>query len=288
MSARIEHMFDIDLSALDEMATLAHVEQVRALAEQTEVRLLQTAAHWADLHSELARAISPLLPGSEKLVQFGGDGTPAVAEFAPAELGVVLATSSAAAERLVGDALDLRHRLPRLWARIVAGEVKPWIGRRCAEATRHLSVHTVAVVDRRIARYAHSLSWGRIEAIIAACWLECDPEAAAEADAAAQGSLGVWVTDQPTEPGTKEIFIRAEAPDALRFNASIGGIATGLGTLGDTRPVMCAVRPRSGSWPTPKTPWTCSPTSTPPPQTPIRHRSRRHRRHRDRSRPART
>ncbi|MGA9344715.1 MAG: DUF222 domain-containing protein [Nocardioidaceae bacterium] len=149
----------------------------------------------------------------------------------------MLATSSSVAERLVGDALDLRHRLPRLWGRIVAGEVKPWIGRKTAEATRHLSVDTVAVVDRRIASYAHSLSWGRIEAIIAACWLECDPEAAAEADAAAQGSLGVWVTDQPSEPGTQEIFIRAEAPDALRFNASIGGIATGLGTLGDTRPV---------------------------------------------------
>ncbi len=230
-------MFDTDLSALDEMATLAHVEQARALAEQTEVRLLQTAAHWADLHSELARPTSPLLPGSEKLVCFGGDGTPGLAEFAPAELGVVLATSSSVAERLVGDALDLRHRLPRLWGRIVAGEVKPWIGRKTAEATRHLSVETVAVVDRRIARYAHSLSWGRIEAIIAACWLECDPDAAAEADAAAQGSLGVWVTDQSTEPGTQEIFIRAEAPDALRFNASIGGLATGLGTLGDTRPV---------------------------------------------------
>ncbi len=231
-------MFDINLSALDEPATLAAAEHARAVVEQGEVRLLQTAAHWADLHSELARATSPLLPGSEQLVCFGGDGTPGVAEFAPAELGVVLATSSSAAERLVGDALDLRHRLPRLWARIVAGEVKPWIGRRCAEATRHLSMDTVAVVDRRIAKYAHSLSWGRIDAIIAACWMECDPEAAAEADEAAQGSLGVWLQDhQPGQAGTGEIFIRAEAPDALRFNASIGGLATGLGALGDTRPV---------------------------------------------------
>ena len=41
----------------------------------------------------------------------------------------------------------------------------------------------------------------------------------------------------PSEPGTGEIFIRAEAPDAWRFNASIGGLATGLGTLGDNRPV---------------------------------------------------
>ena len=237
MSDRIEHMFDTDLSALDETAILSHVEEVRVVAEQTEVRLLQAAACWADLHSELARATSPLLPGSEKLVLFGGDGTPGVAEFAPAELGVVLATSTAAAERLVGDALDLRHRLPKVWARVCAGEVKPWIGRRTAEATRHLSVETAAVVDRRIAKYAHSLSWGRIEAIIAACWMECDPEAAAEADAAAQGALGVWVKDQPTEPGTGEIFIRAEAPDALRFDAAIGGLATGLGALGDTRPV---------------------------------------------------
>ncbi|MGA9345512.1 MAG: DUF222 domain-containing protein, partial [Nocardioidaceae bacterium] len=199
-------MFDTDLSALDETATLSFVETARAAADRAEVDVLQAAAHWADLHGGLARATSPLLPGSEQRVLFGGDGTPAVAEFAPAELGVVLATSSSAAERLVGDALDLRHRLPRLWARVCAGEVKPWIGRKAAEATRHLSLETVAVVDRRVARYAHSLSWGRIEAIIAACWLECDPDAA---DAHAQASLGVWVKDQPTEPGTKEIFIRA-------------------------------------------------------------------------------
>ncbi len=109
-------MFDTHLSALDEIATLSYVETTRAAVEQGEVRLLEAAAHWADLHSELARATSPLLPGSEQLVLFGGDGTPAVAEFAPAELGVVLATSTTAAERLVGDALDLRHRLPRLWA----------------------------------------------------------------------------------------------------------------------------------------------------------------------------
>ncbi|MFY9914717.1 MAG: DUF222 domain-containing protein [Nocardioidaceae bacterium] len=227
-------MFDTDLSALDEPATLSFVETSRAAADRIEVDILKAATHWADLHSELARATSPLLPGSEKLVLFGGDGTPGVAEFAPAELGVVLATSTSAAERLVGDALDLRHRLPKVWARVCAGEVKPWIGRRTAEATRHLSVETVAVVDRRIAKYAHSLSWGRIEAIIAACWMECDPDAAAAADAVAQGSLGVWL-DQSSEVGTKKIFIQAEAADAIWFDASVDRTAHGLGLLGDAR-----------------------------------------------------
>ncbi len=227
-------MFDTDLDALDETATLSYVETARAAADRAEVDILQAAAHWADLHSELARATSPLLPGSEKLVQFGGDGTPVLAEFAPSELGVVLATSPSAAERLVGDALDLRHRLPRLWARIVAGEVKPWIGRTCADATRHLSVETVAVVDRRIAKYAHALSWGRIEAIIAACWLECDPDAAAEADERAQRSLGVWL-DQSGEVGTKKVFIQAEPADAIWFDATVDRTADGLGLLGDPR-----------------------------------------------------
>ncbi len=63
MAGRIEHMFDTDLSALDELATLAAAEHARAVLSRREVRLLQTAAHWADLHSELARTTGPTLLG---------------------------------------------------------------------------------------------------------------------------------------------------------------------------------------------------------------------------------
>ena len=59
-----------------------------------------------------------MLPGVERLIGFGGDGTPEVAEFAPAELGAALGVSDTSAAMLIGDGLDLRHRLPRLWARI--------------------------------------------------------------------------------------------------------------------------------------------------------------------------
>ena len=111
------------------------------------MRILQAAVHWADLHATVDET-QVALPGCEQLVLLGGAGTPEVAEFAPAELGAVLAISPFAASRLVADALDLRHRLPRLWARMLAGEVKPWIGRKSAEATRTLSAETAAVVDR--------------------------------------------------------------------------------------------------------------------------------------------
>jgi len=85
-----------------------------AEADRLGAGILAAAAHWADLHGHLdddpdGRA----LPGMEQLVRLGGDGTPEVAEFAPAELGAELAMSPFAARQLIADALDLRHRLPR-------------------------------------------------------------------------------------------------------------------------------------------------------------------------------
>ncbi len=137
-----------------------------------------------------------------------------------------------AARQLIGDALDLRHRLPRLWDRVLAGEVKPWIGRKTAEATRSLSAETAAVVDHRVTRWAHSLSWGRLENMIAAAIIAADPAAATEAAEATERSQGVWV-GRSSEHGIKDIFIRTEAPNAIWFDASIDRVADSLAALGD-------------------------------------------------------
>jgi hypothetical protein len=224
-------MFDTDPTQLDAAALLADVEFARAVSEQAEIRILADAAHWADLHAVVDET-QVALPGCEQLVFLGGFGTPEVAEFAPAELGAVLAISPHSAARLIGDALDLRHRLPRLWARIQAGEVRPWIGRNTAQTTRTLSVETAAVVDRRITPWAHSLSWGRLEAIIEAVVIEADPEAAALAVQQAEQAQGVWLRPS-NDHGIKDIYIRTQAPAAIWFDASCDRIADGLGLLGD-------------------------------------------------------
>ncbi|MBA3311271.1 MAG: hypothetical protein H0U28_14670, partial [Nocardioidaceae bacterium] len=104
-------MFDIDFTGLDADATLATAGSVRAVADRAEVLVLAAAAHWAYLHGHLDDPDGRALPGMEELVRFGGDGTPEVTEFAPAELGAELAMSAYAARLLVADALDLRHRL---------------------------------------------------------------------------------------------------------------------------------------------------------------------------------
>ncbi len=227
-------MFDIDFTALDANATLATAGSARAVAERAEVVVLQAAAHWADLHGDLdTDPDGRALPGMEELIQLGGDGTPKVAEFAPAELGAELSMSPFAARQLIADALDLRHRLPLLWGRVLAGEVKPWIGRKTADATRAVSAEVAAVVDRRVTKWAHSLSWGRLENIIAAASIAADPAAAAATADGAARSQGVWV-GQSSDHGIKDIFIRTEAPNAIWFDATIDRIADSLAALGDT------------------------------------------------------
>ena len=85
-------MFENDLVELDAAATLAAAEANEHALITAETRRLCIAAHWADLHPGDAIAQSRL-PGIEHPVRLGGEGTPTVAGFAPAELGCVLRIS---------------------------------------------------------------------------------------------------------------------------------------------------------------------------------------------------
>jgi len=93
-------------------------------AERAQVELV---AHWCDLHST-RHPVLPTVPGAERSVVIGGDGTPSVGEFAAAELGVLLDMTTTSALWLMRDVLGLRHRHPRLFAavrRVRPGSSRP-------------------------------------------------------------------------------------------------------------------------------------------------------------------
>jgi hypothetical protein len=224
---------DPDLSLLDADALLSAAEGNERALRAAEARRLQVAAAWADLHGALddPRRCAAL-PGAERLVRLGGDGAPPVAEFAPAELGAALAMSADAAADLIGDVLDLRHRLPLLWARVRAGEVRAWAARRIARVTRLASCDAAAAVDRRVAPFAHSLPLGRLERVAQAAMIEADPEGAEKAADAARDGQGVWVAREAVN-GYQDIFIRTDAASAAQFDTAVDQVADALGALGD-------------------------------------------------------
>src|SRR6266498_1825240 len=230
-------MFDGDPSALSPDAALAAAAEYRAVADHAETRLLEVAAHWADLHPVVDPVVdrpdNVILPGMEQTVVCGGDGCPEVAEFAPVEFGAALGVSSTAACALIGDALALRHRLPETWARVRAGAVQPWRARKIAAATHRLSRAAAALVDARVAPIADTVTTHRLERIVQAAVLDADPDQAQAAADTHAAERGVWVGRDDLH-GSKTVFIKAAAGDVLRLDASTDRIADLLARLGDT------------------------------------------------------
>ena len=232
LSDKLEHMFE-QFEELDANTALACAVDRRRAADRAEAELLGIAAHWADLHPVVEGDPDGFrVPGMEKLVSLAGAGTPEVAEFAPAELGTALGISTYAAQLLVGDSLELRHRLPRLWARIQAGSLQAWRGRQIAERTRSLSVEAASWVDAQVAPFAHKIALRRIIDAVEAALIRFDPEAAAKKAREASDGRGVWIDDEMTD-GTRSIRIQADALDAAAFDDTIDRIADALAGLGD-------------------------------------------------------
>src|SRR6476469_5006911 len=138
----------------------------RALARQAAVDELEAALDWAHLHSacpdELPAHWGDATLHAEGVVTLAGAGAPLVAEFAPAELAAALGISREAGAALVADALELGHRLPRLWGCVRRGEVEAWRARRIAEHTRDLSPEAADDADCLVS--ACPAQFGQVEA----------------------------------------------------------------------------------------------------------------------------
>ena len=231
-SPYIEWVFENELVELDAASTLAAAEANERVLITAETRRLQIAAHWADLHPGEA-VVESRLPGTEHPVRLAGEGTPTVGEFAAAELGCALRMSDGSAARLIGAALDLRHRLPLIWAAAQAGQVPAYQARSIAKATRHLSCEQAAVVDRQIAPSLGAVPWGRLHTLLEAAIYQADPIGAEEQAAAAARERFVRL-GRKSEHGLKLIIARAAAGDAIWFKATIDRIADILARQGDT------------------------------------------------------
>ncbi|HWJ54430.1 MAG TPA: hypothetical protein VNT24_13725 [Propionibacteriaceae bacterium] len=226
-------MFDssVALADLDAIQLADAVTDNQTVLHQAECRVLELACAWADVHSREPGDYSPLV---ERSRFYGGQGTPAVEEFCVAEFGALLGTGTMAAQMLIADALDLRHRLPRLWQQILAGDVRAWQARMVAEASRLLTEEACAELDGQLSGMIGMLPWGRFSRILTAAVLDADPDLAAERERRARELRDVWAAD--SEDGLKTIIARAASGDAVWFMATINRIAEILAVEGDTDP----------------------------------------------------
>jgi hypothetical protein len=147
MSTTVVESFEVDdLGGLDAAGVLDALSETEHQERRASARKLALAYQWAVLHPAIDR--SNFLESPEVL---GGDGTPMVAAFTAEPLAVRPRITPGAAAALIGDALDLVHRHPRLWDKVQTLRVPAWQARRVAQQTRRLPLPSARWVDQQLA-----------------------------------------------------------------------------------------------------------------------------------------
>ena len=207
----------------------AHAEVVAA------ARKFELAAAWAERHPApvLDEVVTPegvVAMFGDQPITLAGEGAPGVSEFAVAELAAALGLTPYAGRALVGSAVECRHRLPRIWARVVAGEVPVWKVRRLTEQTHRLPMPGAAYVDRHLAPVLHACSYAQIERAVADAAAE-DQDEQAELDrleAAAEEHLTIELGSARLNHGRVPVHGLLDYPLAAALEAHLQAAAHDL------------------------------------------------------------
>jgi hypothetical protein len=205
--------------------------EARAAANQ-----LLLALEWARLHP-VADGETPAGYGAvdlhgEQTIPLAGPGAPQVAEFAPLELAAALGIGKDAGRSLLGDALELAHRLPRLWGLVQQLRVPAWRARAIAQPTVDLCPDAAAFADRLICADVDHLSRVRAAQLVDEARLFFDPDRAAADEEDDAAHRGVWLR-KTDRPGSTDVHMRLDTLDARNLDDALSDLAQGLKRLGD-------------------------------------------------------
>jgi hypothetical protein len=223
---------DTDPSTLDEVRALEFALAMERQKSFCEAQRYEALARFAECNATVPGS---LVPGAARLVQVGGEGTPAIDEFAVSELAAAAHLAEDTARSHLAAALDLRHRLPGVLAALREGRIPGWRAKLVAEATRELTREQVALAQARLLPILTGLGARRLTELVKQVVIDTDPVAAGRAAEETQDRRHVSL-DDGDDHGLVTGGFCADADDALRFYASVDRVAEWLGQVGDEDP----------------------------------------------------
>ncbi|SDB97123.1 hypothetical protein GA0111570_11271 [Raineyella antarctica] len=203
---------------------IVQLREVEALARFAEIRRVALVA-------DLVEAAPPV--ERERVVGCGGEGTPDVPEFLPMEIGAALGMATERARLLVSDALDLKWRHPRLWNRMVEGDMPPWRALTVARMCHGLTLFQVTRIDDAVGDELPDLAWARARRLVEGEIAAADPVAAAERERARLNRRHVGVGLRLGATGAMDLFGVLDVADARQLDATLARMSEDLAKAGD-------------------------------------------------------
>lgn len=221
-----------EAAALDAAGVVEALVEQHALRAMIETSRLVLAWRFAHTYDDLPHVAATSEHHHARRVALAGAGAPLVHEHAPLELALHLQMSPQSGRTLMGAALEIAHRLPRLWQRLLDGELEAWRAREVARETLSLAPEIAAAVDDLLAETSRAINQVTADDLILEALLVLDPEEAARREARHDDGRAVFVSPPtgpqavPGLPGRwAEVHARLDAPDAEALDRTLDAIA---------------------------------------------------------------
>ncbi|HEX4470417.1 MAG TPA: HNH endonuclease signature motif containing protein [Nocardioides sp.] len=220
---------------------LAVARNRRRAADAAEVDLLHLAVDWALMHpaESIEESETRRLRGfGDTDLAIAGPGAPTVAEFSLAEFATTIGMGTEAGKCYVGEALELCYRLPRLWDRVVVGDLPAWKARMVARETIRLTKQAAAFVDQHLAATAHKVRPAELDRLVNEAIGRFMPEEVERLAAQSWDKRHLTVFDQLVSfTGTMAVAAELDIADALDLEAAVAAGAEQRAAWGSTQPL---------------------------------------------------
>jgi len=216
--------------SLEAAGVLTAARAAQAEVHAAEARKLVAAVEWAGLHQVDDPDFAETW--GETPVALTGEGAPLIGRGCVAEFAAVIGTTTNGGRAYLADAVELAHRLPDLYARITAGTLPAWKGRRIARETTILPAEAAADLDARIAPIAGKLSASATQRMIDETIAAVLPEHAQEVADTITTPRVIIDHRQISFVGTSTVYGALDLADALDLDATLDREAAALAADG--------------------------------------------------------
>src|SRR5690606_15343842 len=187
----------------------------RAQRDRLEVDDLLIANHLAGLYEshQIMADHAAFKHEPERMVALAGEGAPILSEYAASELSGHLRIPLHSARQLLGDAIEIAHRLPRLWAQMVDGKTEAWRVRAVAKETRRLSFEAASWVDAQLVHAQQKRKPNNAAPqLVDEAIRRFDSELFAKREERRQDGRGVWLDPDTCQGLLRGVHMNLDAP----------------------------------------------------------------------------